>query len=84
MLLLLRVLDPPGQVIDQDELDEGGVDEEHADPVPQVHGGQVRNNRQLGTKSGRKGIICICFKVGTTLGDIIYYLLALRFMIRVL
>ena len=50
-LLLLGVLDPPGQVVDQDELDEGGVDEEHADPVPQIHGGQVRNNRQLGTKS---------------------------------
>ena len=56
-LLLLGVLDPPGQVIDQDELDEGGVDEEHADPVPQIHGGKVRNNRQLGTKSERKGII---------------------------
>ena len=40
-LLLLRVLNPPGQIVDKDELDEGGVDEEHADPVPQVHGCQV-------------------------------------------
>ena len=47
LLLLLRVLDPPGQVVDHDELDEGGVDEEHADTVPHVHGCQVGDNWQL-------------------------------------
>ena len=51
LLLLLRVLDPPGQVVDHDELDEGGVDEEHADAVPEVHGRQIGDYWELGTES---------------------------------
>ena len=50
--MLLRVLDPAGEVVDEDELDEGGVDEEHADPVPEVHGGQVGDHGQLGAEPG--------------------------------
>ena len=54
LLLLLRVLDPPRQVIDEDELDEGGVDEEHADPVPEVHGSQVGDHGELGAEPAGK------------------------------
>ena len=50
--MLLWVLDPAGKVVDEDELDEGGVDEEHADPVPEVHGGQVGDHGQLGAEPG--------------------------------
>ena len=50
LLLLLRVLYPAGQIVDKDELYEGGVDEEHADPIPHVHGCQVGDNGKLGTK----------------------------------
>ena len=50
--MLLRVLDPAGEVVDEDELYEGGVDEEHADPVPEVHGGQVGDHWQLGAEPG--------------------------------
>ena len=42
----------PGQVVDCNELKEGGVDEEHADPVPEVHGGQVGDHGQLGAEPG--------------------------------
>ena len=55
LLLLLRVLDPPRQVVHEDELDEGGVDEEHADPVPEVHGGQVGDHGELGAEPGENG-----------------------------
>ena len=49
--MLLWVLDPAGEVVDEDELNEGGVDEEHADPVPEVHGGQVGHHGQVGAES---------------------------------
>lgn len=39
---LVRV--PPVQVVDDDELQHGGIDEEHAHTVPQVHGSQVGND----------------------------------------
>ena len=48
--MLLRVLDPAGEVVDEDELNEGGVDEEHADPVPEVHGSQIGYHGELGAE----------------------------------
>ena len=48
----------PGQIVYCDELEEGGVDEEHADKVPHVHGGQVGDDRQLGAElvAGREEV----------------------------
>ena len=51
LLLLLRVLDPSCQIVDQDKLQEGGVNEEHADTVPEVHGCQAGHHRELRAES---------------------------------
>ena len=45
LLLLLGVLDPPCQIIDQDKFYEGGEDEKHADTIPEVHRCQVGHHR---------------------------------------
>ena len=50
-LLNIWVLDPPGQIVDHHELQEGGVDEAHAHSVPQVHCSQIGNNRKVGAKA---------------------------------
>jgi hypothetical protein len=44
----------PGQVVHDDELEERGVDEEHAGGVPHVHGRQVRHNGQVRPEPGTK------------------------------
>ena len=41
-------LNPARQVVNQNELNKWGVYEEHADPVPQIHSGQVGDDRQVG------------------------------------
>ena len=43
-LLYLRILNPPGQVVDHHKLQEGGVDEAHADCIPEVHGSKIGYN----------------------------------------
>ena len=37
----VRVLNPPCKIINDNKLQEGCVDEAHADGVPQVHGCQI-------------------------------------------
>ena len=51
LLLLLGVLHPPGEVVHKDELNEGGIDEEHADPFPHDHGCQIGDHREVGAES---------------------------------
>ena len=60
LLLLLRVLDPSCQIVDQDKLQEGGVNEEHADTVPEVHGCQAGHHRKLRAKSERCLMVVKC------------------------
>ena len=60
LLLLLRVLDPSCQIVDQDKLQEGGVNEEHADTVPEVHGCQAGHHRELRAKSERCLMVVKC------------------------
>ena len=54
-LLNIRVLHPASEIVDHHELQEAGVDEAHADRVPQVHGCEVGHNRQVRAESIRSG-----------------------------
>ena len=51
MLLLLWILDPSCQIVYQDEFQKGGINEEHADTVPEVHGCQAGDHRELRAES---------------------------------
>ncbi|GFY43385.1 uncharacterized protein TNIN_383431 [Trichonephila inaurata madagascariensis] len=44
----------PVKVVDDDKFQHGGVDEKHAHAVPQIHGGQVGDHWQSGTKTIRR------------------------------
>lgn len=46
---------PAIQVVDYDEFQHGGVYEEHADAIPQIHGGEVRDDGQGGAEAVRGG-----------------------------
>ncbi len=41
----------PPDIIDKDELEERCVDEEHGEPVPDVHGREVRDDREGRTEA---------------------------------
>ena len=51
MLLLFWILDPSCQIVYQDKLQKGGINEEHANTVPEVHGCQARDHRKLRAES---------------------------------
>ena len=54
-LLNFGILDPSRQVVDDHELQEGGVDEAHADGVPEIHGREVGDYREVGAETIRRG-----------------------------
>ena len=49
------ILDPSRQVVDHHEFQERGVDEAHADGVPEVHGREVGDYREVGAEPIRGG-----------------------------
>ena len=51
MLLLLWILDPSCQIVYKDKFQKGGINEEHADTIPEVHGCQAGDHRELGAES---------------------------------
>ena len=50
-LLNFWILNPSGQIVDHHELQEGGVDEAHADGVPEIHGREVGDYREVGAET---------------------------------
>ena len=48
------ILDPSRQVVDHHEFQERGVDEAHADGVPEVHGREVGDNREVRAETIRR------------------------------